>query len=235
MIEPPAPLRRACHSAGVVGRSIYLVGGRYWDMAEDDYIFLNDIQVLGTAPSSTLATDWSKLINSKDLSDVTLVVGSRSYYAHRVVLAARCEYFRLMLLSGMREADQTEISLPLDVFTSEEVFEKLLEHIYTDTDDIPSALALDLFTAAAYFQLERLKQMCLTRVESEMSVETVCHILSVAEQHSAPRLKEEAVKFIVAHFRQVHKTDGFKDLERHLLDLVHDAISARLAGVTIDS
>ncbi len=38
------PLRRACHAAGVVGSRVFLVGGRYWDVKEDDYIFLNDIQ-----------------------------------------------------------------------------------------------------------------------------------------------------------------------------------------------
>lgn len=43
-VESVLPLRRACHSAGVVGRQLFLVGGRYWDVAEDDYIFLNDIQ-----------------------------------------------------------------------------------------------------------------------------------------------------------------------------------------------
>ena len=42
------PLRRACHGAGVVGKQVYIVGGRYWDIAEDDYIFLNDIHVLDT-------------------------------------------------------------------------------------------------------------------------------------------------------------------------------------------
>ena len=43
--DSTAPLRRACHAAGVVGKKVFLIGGRYWDKAEDDYIFLNDIQV----------------------------------------------------------------------------------------------------------------------------------------------------------------------------------------------
>jgi len=47
----PSPLKRACHAAGVVGKSVYVVGGRYWDEQEDDYIFLNDVQALGTRPN----------------------------------------------------------------------------------------------------------------------------------------------------------------------------------------
>ncbi len=73
-VSSPSPLRRACHAAGVVGKSLYLVGGRYWDVADDDYIFLNDIQVLDMAPESTFASDWRRYYNNELLSDVTLVV-----------------------------------------------------------------------------------------------------------------------------------------------------------------
>lgn len=58
----------------MVGKSLYLVGGRYWDVADDDYIFLNDIQVLDMAPESTFASDWRRYYNNELLSDVTLVV-----------------------------------------------------------------------------------------------------------------------------------------------------------------
>ena len=56
--------RESSHSLRHVRRpnarscQVYLIGGRYWDVAEDDYIFLNDIQILETQPSSTFAADW---------------------------------------------------------------------------------------------------------------------------------------------------------------------------------
>jgi len=226
-VEIPAvlPLRRACHSAGAVGRRIFVVGGRYWDVSEDDYIFLNDIQILDTAPCSSLATDWRNFLTSEQLSDVTLVVGGERFPAHRIVLAARCEYFRSMFLGGMREADAPEIVIP-DVEV--EVFRKVLDHLYTDSGDVPPSLALKLFTAAAFFQIERLKELCAACLENDMKVSTVCQILTVADQHNATYLKDESVSFIVAHFSEVHPTETFKQLHRHLLDLVHSAISARL-------
>ena len=49
-----------------------MVGGRYWDVAEDDYIFLNDIQTLDTRPASTLAADWRRFLRDEQLSDVAL-------------------------------------------------------------------------------------------------------------------------------------------------------------------
>ena len=60
-IDTLAPLRRACHGAGVVGKKVFVIGGRYWDVAEDDYIFLNDIQVLrspGVAWQLTILVGW---------------------------------------------------------------------------------------------------------------------------------------------------------------------------------
>jgi N-acetylneuraminic acid mutarotase len=59
-IQGAAPLRRACHSAVALGKRVYVVGGRYWDVAEDDYIFLNDIQVRNT-PRPLVATTHTTL------------------------------------------------------------------------------------------------------------------------------------------------------------------------------
>jgi len=147
----------------------------------------------------------------------------------------------------MREASQAEIEVP-DVEV--DVFRKLLEHLYTDTNDIPKDIALRLFSAADRFGVDRLRQLCVARVESVMDgecspsashlpssyfllhfvliVETVSKILTVADQHNASHLKDDCVQFIVNHFAEVHNTEGFKALDRELLDAVHAAISARL-------
>mmetsp|Transcript_85113 Transcript_85113/g.170040 ORF Transcript_85113/g.170040 Transcript_85113/m.170040 type:complete len:86 (+) Transcript_85113:111-368(+) len=57
---------------------------------------------------------------------------------------------------------------------------------------------------------------------------SVCATLSIADKHSVPSLRESCVSFIVMHFKQVHKTEGFKHLSRDLLDLVHIRISEQL-------
>ncbi|KAL1500249.1 hypothetical protein AB1Y20_012917 [Prymnesium parvum] len=223
--ESRPPLRRACHSTGVAGRQIYIVGGRYWDVSEDDYIFLNDIQVLETSPPSTFASDWKRYFNNEAMSDVVLCVQGCRFFAHRVVLAARCEYFRCMFEIGMRETSQAEIEVP-DVEL--EVFRKLLEHLYTDTEEIPQEIALPLFAAADRFGVERLRRLCALRVETIMRVDTVCSIFTVADQHGDECLKVECVRFIVSNFAEVHNTEAFRRLDRPLLDAVHAAISARL-------
>lgn len=110
-IDGQPPLRRACHASGTIGHLVYIVGGRYWDISEDDYIFMNDIQVLDTSPRSTFSSDWRQYFNNSHLSDIELVVDGRRIAAHRVVLAARCEHFSRMLLSGMKEAHGAEVEI----------------------------------------------------------------------------------------------------------------------------
>lgn len=221
------PLRRACHAAGVVGKAVYLIGGRYWDVAEDDYIFLNDIQVLSVQPTSTLVADWRAFVNSPHLSDITIEVGGHPVHAHRVVLAARCSYFRAMFESGMSDATSPTIAIN-DI--DEPVFLALLHHLYTDAVDISPDLALPLFAAADFLGVEHLKTVCVQLIEADLSSESVCRALTVADKHSASALKEACVEYIVANFRVVHMTEGFKELPRSLLDLVHQGISARLAA-----
>jgi len=224
-VESLPPLRRACHSSAVVGKYIYVVGGRYWDVSEDDYIFLNDIQLLDTTPPSTLALDWKRYLNNEHLSDLSLAVDGYTIPVHRVVLAARCAYFQRMFESGMREASEKQVVIS-DV--PHAVFMLILEHLYTDMVEIPSTAALSLFAAADRFGVDRLKQLCAAKIEAELSICNVCAALTVADQHNAADLLEAAVSFIVTHFADVHATEGFKDLSRSLLEVVHSAISARL-------
>ena len=60
-------------------RRIFLVGGRYWDVPEDDYIFMNDIHVLDTRPTvnNTMKNDWEAFVNSELLSDLRVISSRR--------------------------------------------------------------------------------------------------------------------------------------------------------------
>lgn len=52
--------------------------------------------------SSVLSTDWSKLINQEQFSDVIIHLSTKRYYAHRYVLCSASDVMRRLL--GVPEA-----------------------------------------------------------------------------------------------------------------------------------
>lgn len=65
---------------------------------------------------------------SDDYSDVTLIVSGQRFNSHKVILAARSQYFRALLFGGMRESSQQEIELQ---GTTLSAFKTLLKYVYT--------------------------------------------------------------------------------------------------------
>ncbi len=57
-------------------------------------------------PRSTLETDLSTMLNSKEYHDIKFAIGNsgEELYAHKALLYCRNSYFRAMFDSGMAEA-----------------------------------------------------------------------------------------------------------------------------------
>lgn len=68
------------------------------------------------------------LFLNDEYSDVSLVVDGQSFRAHKVILAARSEYFRALLYGGMKESKLQEIELR---DTQLQPFRHLLRYVYT--------------------------------------------------------------------------------------------------------
>ena len=73
--------------------------------------------------------DLFDLLKSGDHADVTFVVDGVRLQAHRVILAARCSYFKVLLFGQMREA-HTGAEIPIADATPES-FKALLEYVYS--------------------------------------------------------------------------------------------------------
>ena len=75
-----------------------------------------------------LSEDIGALYLSEDCSDVTLIVGGQRFNGHKIILAARSQYFRALLFGGLKESTQSEIELKDANLAA---FKGLLEYIYT--------------------------------------------------------------------------------------------------------
>lgn len=70
------------------------------------------------------------LFNQADYSDIELVVESENFYAHRIILAARSDYFRALLYGGLRESRNDNHTIEIKECKAE-AFKILLYYIYT--------------------------------------------------------------------------------------------------------
>ncbi|KAF2220526.1 BTB/POZ protein, partial [Elsinoe ampelina] len=60
-------------------------------------------------------------------SDVTICFGDRQFYAHKVILASRSEYFKSMFTNAFKESNQRTITLEDD---DPEALEIMLNWMY---------------------------------------------------------------------------------------------------------
>eukprot|EP01125_Pyxidicula_operculata_P022427 TRINITY_DN915_c0_g2_i1.p1 TRINITY_DN915_c0_g2~~TRINITY_DN915_c0_g2_i1.p1 ORF type:complete len:170 (+),score=33.17 TRINITY_DN915_c0_g2_i1:23-511(+) len=81
--------------------------------------------------------DFAFILNAKVFSDLTIIIPVQNnnnnnnieFYAHKIILYARCSYFRTMFDSKFKESNNNSITIK-DVIP--EVFYLLLSYIYTD-------------------------------------------------------------------------------------------------------
>lgn len=88
---------------GGIGRTNYNDMFRFWLTSPDKSVL----------SSSTVGQDLSILVNNKQFCDVCFELKDQQLaYGHRAILYARCEHFRGMFDSGMKESQSLD---PIDL------------------------------------------------------------------------------------------------------------------------
>ncbi len=118
-----------------------------------------------------LRLDFLNLNGDKATSDVTIVVEGKKFYAHRLILAARSEYFKKMFYGGFQEETQEIIELKE---IGKEAFKTILEYLYggqlafKDTDTKVISI-LEIYRACNQLQLPReTESICLLKLEKSL-------------------------------------------------------------------
>lgn len=111
---------------------------------------------------------WAASIN-KQLTDVELVVEDKIFHSYRLLLSARSPVFATMFSDRMKESQKGQIRID-DV--SPNTFWHFLQFIYNGTVK-PEADLRKLLVLADQYQVETLKNVCLSAIEKETSAEIV--------------------------------------------------------------
>jgi hypothetical protein len=107
------------------------------------------------------------------------------------------------------------------------VLHEILTYLYTDECHITLTNVMQLFESADLFGIDRLKFMCEQAILNNLDTENAAAILFKSDQHSADRLREASMDFIVQNFDQVSKSTAFEQLARTDVDLVLEILKRR--------
>ena len=172
-------------------------------------------------PPTGLVSDFRRLLNDPEMSDVRFLVDGNEVYAHRAILAVRSEYFRVLLFNGhMLESVQSgsvdaSACIPIKLKdVSYSVFMKVMEYLYTDSvRDVELDLGIHLLIASEQFMLDRLKLLCEDIIRRDVDASNVISILVTSHQHNAKGLKELAMEFILSNLSEKDIQKGLSDLK----------------------
>lgn len=155
----------------------------------------------------------AQLCLNEDYSDVTFIVENQRLPAHRVMLAARSEYFRALLYGGLSESTQKDIHLKVPV----EAFKALLRYIYSghlslsqmDEDNI-----LDTLGLANQYGLTELELAISDYLVQYLALNNACAILDAARLYNLEKLTKVCLTFMDRNAADILQHETFKSLSK---------------------
>ncbi|XP_041855877.1 kelch-like protein 22 isoform X2 [Melanotaenia boesemani] len=163
------------------------------------------------------------------LYDVELVVEGRPLRAHRVLLAASCDYFRGMFTGGLREVQQKEIPIHGVSYIA---MKKVLDYIYTSEIELDMECVQEVLTAATLIQLENVISFCCDFLFSWLDESNILEVHHIADLYGLEQLKARVHCFILRNIQTLSQTDEYRQLPQ---DVVFRALNSDELQVTSEN
>jgi len=212
------PLREECAREGFVLRAEDCAG-HVSDVAGPLYPLGKIEGAQRVAINDAALSDFTELLREQQSSDVIFVVEDREIHAHRCILTARCEAFRGMFNSSMREGSKNEKVVMHEVTYA--AFQCMLQFIYGGAVQVPEELAVELLGLADRYLLDGLKLLCGFTLAKMVSIDSVSRILQAADRWDSPSsaLKQKCMDFVLQNYEGVVCNPIFEELASspHLL------------------
>lgn len=185
-------------------------------------------QMLTECAIFDLCESMEKLLSDNKFSDVTLICRGGNLQAHKLLLASRSEVFERMFRHDMLETQTKSVQCGFEF----DVMKALLEYIYIGK--ISDCNVHELFVAADYYELSKLKNICEQMLLNKISVEKAIATLILAHTYKAEDLSRKALDCIVANAKDIILTDDYVRLAENVSNEeykeIMQLIVAALAG-----
>ncbi|KAL3877593.1 hypothetical protein ACJMK2_035289 [Sinanodonta woodiana] len=143
---------------------------------------------------------------SEQYTDTKIIVEEKIFSCHRVVLSAMSPFFEVMYQSGMRECSDGVVTLQE---VDAEIFETILQFIYTGDDIVDEDNADRLLRAAVMLQIKCLQERCEDFMTDKVDAENCLALWKLATSHQCHYLAKKAWLFVLNNFSEVCHDEGF--------------------------
>uniref|UniRef100_A0A182YJG8 BTB domain-containing protein n=1 Tax=Anopheles stephensi TaxID=30069 RepID=A0A182YJG8_ANOST len=180
--------------------------------------------------TALLVKDLAQLHEKNDRADVTFIVESRRIPAHRVILAARSEYFQALLYGALMESMQDEIVLNVQL----KPFQCLLQYIYSGSlslDKMDQEELIDLVMLADQYGFGELKSAIGCWLCKKIRLTNVCILLRCSSLFQLGTLYHACLQYMDRHAAHVILHKSFLTLTFNLLNVLLDRKSFLISEV----
>ena len=172
-----------------------------------------------------LAKGLHNLKKRRQLTDITIKIGKRSFEAHKAVLAADSDYFLDMFTHGFKESAESKIKID----GKPQFFQVLLDFTYTGELEITIQTASDVLEMACYMQLRDAIEECAKFIKSQLDLSLkaqfryrkpdeealskhkieisdafkICNLASRHDSDCMKQLAKESAKYLCAYFQEL--------------------------------
>jgi hypothetical protein len=198
---------------------VVVLFGRFSRLTMDKDLSLVFRSLLSNA--RTLLADVVFKFPSREQADEPDLCGEEfeDLYAHRCILAAWSEPFRVMFTTaGMVESSPEK--LPLEIAVQDlpySAFKCCLEYLYSGNIALTMENAFQVLSFAEKYDLQNLKPKVEEFLSQNLSVENCCEIVQAADQFAFNNLRELALNFIFQNFKSVSLQESWRLLSGQLL------------------
>ncbi|XP_026177990.1 kelch-like protein 22 isoform X2 [Mastacembelus armatus] len=143
------------------------------------------------------------------LFDVVLLVEGRPLQAHRLLLAASCDYFRGMFAGGLRETQQKEIPIHGISYMA---MKKILDYIYTSEIELDLECVQEVLIAATLVQIENVISFCCDFLFCWLDESNILEVCHLADLYGLEQLNAKIHSYIIRNIQTLSRTDVYRQL-----------------------
>lgn len=172
-----------------------------------------------------------------ELSDLKLLVGTKIFQTHKLILSISSDVFKTMLTSPKWPESYTSHITLQEEPECVEVFEDVLRYLYTGKINLSHVSVLPILTLADKYNIGDLSQVCIDYMcEHYVAPKNECHVISWLKYASMcchKQLEHICEEYIIWNFQHVVETEDFLMISEEMLIkflsssdiVVHDEIS----------